>query len=91
MSAAGKRHLQRLHDLPCVVTYAITGGTKVHGVVVHHLESIRDELSDFAAVPMTDEWHKTLHRESRRGFERMTKLTDIDLLALTIKLLTEEK
>ena len=86
MSAAGKLHLARLHELPCVVTLYMEG-RKEYGVVVHHLESIRDDLSDFAAVPMTEYWHKELHRLSRRGFETRTKLTDIDLLALTIKLL----
>ena len=87
-SAAGRRHLARIHDLPCVITY-ILEGRKVYGVVAHHVESIRDEWSDFAAVPMTDYWHKELHRLGRRGFVTRTKLTDVDLLSATIKLLLE--
>ena len=88
MTAAATRHLARLHELPCVVTLHMEGRIQ-HGVVVHHLESIRGVCSDFAAVPMTDWWHRELHRLSRAGFIRRTKLTDIDLLALTIKLLME--
>ena len=85
-----KDYLAHLHTLPCVVTFLLLG-ERVKSEVVHHPESVRDELSHYAGIPMTDDWHKTLHRESRRGFERMTKLTPIDLLAGTIKLLMEAK
>lgn len=87
MSVAA-RHLARLHTLPCIVTLALEG-RREYGVVVHHPESVRDELSHYAGIPMTDWWHKELHRLHRRGFEARTKLTDIDLLAWTIKLLVE--
>ncbi len=83
-----KEHLAMLHELPCAVTYALVG-QKVYGVVVHHPEAVRDEMSDFQGIPMTDEWHKHLHRLSRRGFERMTKLTELDLLGWTMKLVVE--
>ena len=77
-----------LHQLPCAVTYALTG-KRVPSEVVHHVESVRDSMSDFLGVPMTDSWHKHLHAISRRGFERLTKLSEMDLLAYTIKLMGE--
>ena len=61
----------------------------VKAEVVHHPESVRDEMSDFGGIPMTDYWHKTLHKLSRRGFETRTKLSELDMLCWTIKLLTE--
>ncbi len=83
-------HLSVLHELPCVVTLALEG-RRVRAEVVHHIESVRDELSDYGGVPMTDYWHKELHRLSRRGFENRTKLSEIDMLCITIKLLVERK
>lgn len=88
MSASGRRHLAALHELPCVVTLALEG-RRVPAEVVHHVESVRDELSDFGGIPMTDYWHKELHRLSRRGFETRTKLSEVDLLCWTVKLLME--
>ncbi len=90
MSSAGQRHLKRLHELPCVVTYALEG-RKQYGVVAHHIEYVRDGFSDFGAVPLTDYWHKELHRLSRRGFETRTKLTEVDMLSITIRLLMDGK
>lgn len=85
-----KQHLEVLHELPCVVDYLMFG-KYTRPVQVHHLESVRDELSDYAAVPLSVYWHSELHRLSRRGFERATKLTPIDLLAGTILLLMENE
>ena len=87
---AAKAHLELLHSLPCVVTFLLLAEKK-YGVVVHHLESVRDELSDFAAIPISVYWHSELHRLSRREFERKTKLTPIDLLAGTIQLIMEKQ
>ena len=83
------QHLAMLHELPCAVTYALTGERRP-SEVVHHPESVRDAMSDFLGVPMTDAWHKHLHQLSRRGFERLTKLSEMDLLAYTIKLMGEQ-
>ena len=81
-------HSDRIHALPCVVCYLLLDKF-VTPVQWHHLESVRDELTDFSAVPMCEHHHSELHRLSRRGFERSTKLTPIDLLAGTILLLME--
>ena len=83
-----KQHLAMLHELPCAVTYALTGERRP-SEVVHHVQSVRDAMSDFLGVPMTDAWHKHLHHLSRRGFERLTKLSEMDLLAYTMKLVGE--
>ena len=87
---SARDHMSDLHQLPCVVTLALEG-RRVKAEVVHHIESVRDGLSDYGCIPMTDYWHKELHRLSRRGFENRTKLTEIDLLCWTIKLLREAK
>jgi hypothetical protein len=64
-------------------------GQRVNSGPPHHLEFVRDEMADYAAIPICVECHANLHRLSRRGFERQTKLTPIDLLAGTIMLLME--
>ena len=84
-------HLARLRELPCVVHYLMYMGQKVPSGPPHHLEFIRDDMTDYAAVPLCVDCHSTLHRLSRRGFERQTKLTPIDLLAGTVMLLMENK
>ena len=74
--------------LPCVATYLLTG-EKVYGCHVHHLESIRDALSEWAVVPLTPDMHEGpngMHGLSRRGFYNRYKLGEIELLACTIKL-----
>ena len=85
-----RAHLALLHTLPCVVTWAMEGRI-VPCEVVHHPESVRDVMSDYAGIPLTDYWHKELHRLSRRGFETRTKLTEIDMLAHTIRFLGGER
>jgi len=83
-------HLERLHKLPCVACTLL--GIRMGGLLqVHHLESVRDDMTDYAAVPLCVFHHSMLHRESRRGFERQTRLTPIDLLAGTIRLLLEKE
>lgn len=81
---SARSHLARLHELSCVVCTHM-GMTQSTPGVAHHLESVRDEHSDYAAVAMCDSCHKSLHRLSRRGFESRYKLSPIDLLALTIR------
>lgn len=85
------KHLDRLRELPCVVHYLMFMEQKVPSGPPHHLEFVRDEMTDYAAIPICPECHSWLHRESRRGFERQTKLTPIDLLAGTVKLLMENR
>jgi hypothetical protein len=89
MSKDAKAHLAELHALPCVVCKYLHAKPQTSHTVAHHLESVRDANSDYAAVSICDECHRLLHHMSRRGFERFTKLTEIDLLALTIRAMRE--
>lgn len=85
-----KQHLETLHDLPCVACYLLLDKL-VTPVQVHHLEFVRDDMKHYAGVSLCSFHHSELHRLSRRGFERVTKLTPIDLLAGTVMLLMENQ
>lgn len=79
-------HLDRIRSIPCVVCMELGLGETPSEA--HHLESVRDGNSDYAAVPLCTEHHRGatgVHGLRRRGFEAMYKLTEIDLLALTIR------
>lgn len=77
-----------LHEFPCAVCSALIW-KEVRPVQTHHVESVRDEYSDFAQAPLCVFHHSELHRLSRRGFERQYKMNDVDLLKHTIRLLAE--
>jgi hypothetical protein len=82
-------HIERIHELPCVVCGHL-GLPPTFPVSGHHLESVRDALSEYAQVPLCPTHHvgpDGVHGLSRRGFEARYKLSQIDLLALTIKAL----
>lgn len=86
---SNKQHLERLHELPCCVCTHM-GMHPLYPTHAHHLESVRDALSDYAAIPLCADHHQGpngVHGLSRRGFEARYRLTDIDLLALTIRAL----
>jgi len=56
-------------------------------VEIHHIEDVRDNLSDYAAAALCFECHRGaggVHGLSRRGYERRTKLSQLDLLKRTI-------
>lgn len=81
-----------LGGLPCVVTW-LTEGRKVYGCELHHLESVRDNLSDWLMVPLSVEMHRGpngMHGLSRRGFYTRYKLDDLSLIAGTLKLAVHE-
>lgn len=84
-----KEYLARIHDVPCVVCSRL-GIEQTSRTVAHHLESIRDENSHYASVALCNECHENLHGGSRRLFMMRTKLTDIDLMALTVKAVVKE-
>jgi hypothetical protein len=57
-------------------------------IEIHHIEDVRDENSDYATAALCMTCHRSeigVHGMSRRGFERRTKLSQLDLLKLTIK------
>lgn len=90
-SMNAKDHLADLHSLPCIVHRYLLDAPQVTRSVAHHLESIRDSNSDWSAIPLCDDCHKQLHSMSRRGFERFTKLTELDMLSLTIRAIRERE
>jgi hypothetical protein len=80
---SAKHHLDRVSDLGCILCRHL--GLGVSPAEIHHVESIKDGLSDFAVVPLCQEHHRGptgVHGLRRRGFEATYKLTDIDLLAM---------
>ena len=73
--------LEAVSSLGCVVCGA-------RPVSVHHIEDVRDENSDYATVALCHEHHQGsqgVHHLSRRGFEMRFKLSQLDLLKLTIR------
>ena len=76
----------RVRDLGCVLCQHLGLGRTP--AALHHVESVRDGLSEWAVVPLCHEHHqgKTgVHGLRRRGFEAMYKLTDVDLLAMVAR------
>lgn len=89
MSAASKRHMDRVRQLPCVPCLMIFGVSHPceH---LHHVESVRDELSDCLVVPCCIEIHEGaggIHGLHRRGFERRYKVTELKMIAKVNELL----
>lgn len=82
-----KSYQDRVRALGCVVC------EEVFGIVgpahsLHHVESVRDGLSEYAVVPLCNSHHQGesgVHGLGRRAFVARYKLTDIDLLALVAK------
>jgi hypothetical protein len=90
MSAAAERHKDRVAQLPCIVClYKL--GIETKPVSVHHITVPAD---DFAVAPLCYEHHQGstgVHGLHRRGFERMWKLDEMGLLALTNRALAEKR
>ena len=90
MSKAAKAHMDRVAQLPCVVCmYKL--GIETRPVSVHHVTVPAD---DFAVSPLCPEHHQGatgVHGLHRRGFERMWKLDETGLLALTNRAISEDR
>lgn len=57
---------------------------------LHHVEDVRDELSDFLIVPACIEMHRGplgIHGLHRRGFERRYGLSELKMLGKVQELL----
>lgn len=90
MSALG--HKERVRSVRCVVCSTM-GMVQSTPTEAHHVESVRDGLSDYATAAVCVDHHtgpNGIHGLRRRGFEMRYKLTDIDLIALTIRALDRE-
>ena len=81
-----REYLNRVASIGCVLCrYLELGETPAE---IHHVENVRDELSDYAVVALCPEHHRGatgVHGLSRRGFVARYKLTDVDLLAMTAR------
>jgi hypothetical protein len=76
--------MERVAGLPCVICWKKLG-QRTFGVHVHHVGDASDR-NDYAVAPLCPEHHQGstgVHGLHRRGFERMWKVNDIDLLAWT--------
>ena len=83
-----KDYQSRVRDLGCILCLEL--GLGKTPAAIHHVESIRDGLSEYAVVPLCHTHHQGeygVHGLSRRGFEAMYKLTEIDLLAMVARAL----
>ena len=76
-------YLDRVSAIGCVLCLHLEWGKTP--AEIHHVESVRDGLSDYAVVPLCPEHHRGatgVHGLRRRGFEARYKLSDTDLLAM---------
>ncbi|HEY9490157.1 MAG TPA: hypothetical protein VIQ51_17595 [Chryseosolibacter sp.] len=88
MSAAGDRHIDKVAQLPCVVCLYKLDVIQEEGEV-HHVSV---PANNFAVAKLCVEHHRGptgVHGLHRRGFERMWKLDEIGLLALTNRAIAE--
>ena len=81
----GREYLSLLHELNCVVCLNCYGKNRP-ATEAHHIESVRGDHSDFAAVPLCRDCHVELHAASRRAFNLRHKVDEIKLLAWTVEL-----
>lgn len=71
----------------CVVCL-VMGMQQEGPTFAHHVESVRDGLSDFAAVALCYLHHQGsqgVHTLSRRVFAMRFRLSDIDMIAHTVR------
>lgn len=88
---AAHRHLQRVAALGCILCRHLDWGETP--AQVHHLregQGAGQRADDFLTVPLCREHHNGatgFHGLGRRAFERRYKLSELDLLAMTLELL----
>lgn len=84
---SARDYIERVRGLRCVVC-TMMGLPQSTVTEAHHVESVRDGLSDYATVALCVDHHQGpngVHGLRRRGFEARYKLSDVDLIALTIR------
>jgi hypothetical protein len=91
MSNAAKRHMGRVAAAGCCLCRHLGYGSTP--AEVHHLKEecgAGQRQSDFLVVGLCPEHHRGgtgLHGLGRKAFERTYKLSELDLLALTLEAL----
>lgn len=86
------KYLERVRSCRCVVC-TIMGQVQSTPTAAHHVESIRDGVSDYATVALCHDHHQGgngVHTLSRRTFQMRYQLSDVDLIALTIRQMDRE-
>lgn len=87
-----KEYLSRIHALRCVVCTHM-GMEQSDPTEAHHVESVRDSNSDYGVAALCVEHHRGgtgVHGLGRRGFVNRYSLSDVDIIALTIKAYLKE-
>lgn len=82
-----QEYLEAVRSARCVIC-SVMGMQQQTPTAAHHPESVRDGLSDYAAIALCYEHHQGatgVHGLSRRGFEMRYKLSDIDMIAHTVR------
>lgn len=88
---ASKRHMGRVAGLGCILCRRL--GLGETPAQVHHIregQGAAQRADDFLAIPLCWEHHQGgtgLHGLGVKRFERMYKVTELDLLADTLRLL----
>lgn len=91
MSNAGKRHMGRVASVGCIVCRHLGYGATP--AQVHHIreeQGASQRAHDCLTIPLCPEHHTGqtgIHGLGRKAFERTYKLTELDLLAMTIEAL----
>ena len=78
-----KDYQARVRDLGCIICKEM--GLGKTPAAIHHVESIRDGLSEYAVIPLCYDHHQGpegVHGLRRKVFEMRYRLTDVDMLAL---------
>lgn len=87
-SAAGKRHMSRVAALHCVCCGA-------YGTQVHHIregQGMSQRASDFLTIPLCPDCHVgPLGVHGDKSLMRIRKLSELDMLAETIRMLTDSR
>lgn len=77
----------RVRQLGCIICLEFPA-PNCGALTLHHVESIRDGLSEYAVVPLGHYHHQGaggVHGLSRSVFVMRYKMTDVDLLALVAR------
>lgn len=90
---SAESHKRRVRALQCVVCQHM-GMVQTSVTEAHHVESVRDGLSDYAVAAVCVAHHtgsNGIHGLSRRVFAMRYGLSDVDLIALTVRQLDRQR
>lgn len=91
MSAAAKRHMNRVAGLGCVLCRRLGYGASP--AQLHHIregQGMSMRAADTLVIPLCPEHHQGgsgIHGLGVKRFERVYRITELDLLAETLELL----